>query len=226
MKNIMSHLEEVKTLAKLNHENIVSYKQAWIEPINTNNVSQLKLTEESKSIQSSQNSTNHKKKVSSKTKGSSKNLSCASDKSSQYLCKSKNSIYSDDEVDVKNSRNSDSSSDIIFLKETEISEVESDSNIKKLDEKSSENSDTSSDIIFEKQDETSDVDSDTSNSKKIISQSSTEESNSSEESSENRVCQYSNSEVSLVFTSSNLYSKNISCYILFLRINMQCYTYK
>ncbi|KAF3427411.1 hypothetical protein E2986_07364 [Frieseomelitta varia] len=32
VKNIMQHLEEVKTFAKLNHTNIVSYKGAWIEP--------------------------------------------------------------------------------------------------------------------------------------------------------------------------------------------------
>lgn len=30
--SIMQHLEEVKTLAKLNHTNIISYKGAWIEP--------------------------------------------------------------------------------------------------------------------------------------------------------------------------------------------------
>lgn len=32
VKTIMKHLEEVKTIAKLNHTNIVSYKGAWIEP--------------------------------------------------------------------------------------------------------------------------------------------------------------------------------------------------
>lgn len=32
VKSIMQHLEEVKTFAKLNHTNIVSYKGAWIEP--------------------------------------------------------------------------------------------------------------------------------------------------------------------------------------------------
>ncbi|XP_033333508.1 eukaryotic translation initiation factor 2-alpha kinase 1 isoform X2 [Megalopta genalis] len=32
VKSIIQHLEEVKTLAKLNHTNIISYKGAWIEP--------------------------------------------------------------------------------------------------------------------------------------------------------------------------------------------------
>ncbi|KAK2582511.1 hypothetical protein KPH14_004809 [Odynerus spinipes] len=32
VKTILQHLEEVKSLAKLNHTNIVSYKTAWIEP--------------------------------------------------------------------------------------------------------------------------------------------------------------------------------------------------
>ncbi|XP_078042379.1 eukaryotic translation initiation factor 2-alpha kinase 1 isoform X2 [Augochlora pura] len=32
VKSIIQHLEEVKTLARLNHTNIVSYKGAWIEP--------------------------------------------------------------------------------------------------------------------------------------------------------------------------------------------------
>ncbi|XP_053979974.1 eukaryotic translation initiation factor 2-alpha kinase 1-like [Hylaeus volcanicus] len=32
VKSIMQHLEEVKTLARLNHTNIISYKGAWIEP--------------------------------------------------------------------------------------------------------------------------------------------------------------------------------------------------
>lgn len=230
MKNIMTHLEEVKTLAKLNHENIVSYKQAWIEPITTNNVSQLKLTEESKSINTKSKSTlNKKKRVLSKVSENSYNVCSTSHKNSKFSCKSKNSYFTDKTESVKSFKSSDSSLDIIFLKEDEKSDVESDLSIKEVKEQNSKNSDSSSDIIFEKENETSYQESDTSNSiERINSKSSSEESNSSEESSENRVCQYSSSEVNIHLSSNNFYPKNSFNHFLifFFRISMQYYTYK
>lgn len=44
--NVMTHLSEVKTLASLNHINIVSYKAAWLEPFLGNKDSKLPLLED------------------------------------------------------------------------------------------------------------------------------------------------------------------------------------
>ncbi|XP_026469759.1 eukaryotic translation initiation factor 2-alpha kinase 1-like, partial [Ctenocephalides felis] len=47
--NVMAHLSEVKTLASLNHTNIVSYKAAWLEPFLGNKDCKLTLKDETNS---------------------------------------------------------------------------------------------------------------------------------------------------------------------------------
>jgi translation initiation factor 2-alpha kinase 1 len=64
VKTIIHHLEEVKTLAKLNHTNIVSYKQAWIEPMSRPDVPQLPSINKSETYNSNGN------KISYSTKNS------------------------------------------------------------------------------------------------------------------------------------------------------------
>ncbi|XP_016837010.1 eukaryotic translation initiation factor 2-alpha kinase 1 isoform X2 [Nasonia vitripennis] len=162
VKSIMTHLEEVKTLAKLNHTNIVSYKQAWIEPMSTPNGLQClpsiskaeSNTYESRSSYSERNTFSGGKSYSYSSRKSKKSLTFSSDCQNRNLSKELRSKIS--------CTSCESNSDIVsFREENEAYDI-------------SIESDASNNIL------------------EISSRSSTEESISSDESVEDRrICQYS-----------------------------------
>lgn len=167
MKTIMTHLEEVKTLAKLNHTNIVSYKQAWIEPMSAPNGLQcLPSTSKAKSNTCESRISCSVRNTSSG--GKSYNYSSRKSKTSfKFLSDCQNLSLSKELRSKINCTTCESNSDIVsFREENEAYDI-------------SIESDASNNIL------------------EISSRSSTEESISSDESVEDRrICQYSSQTVS------------------------------
>ena len=126
----MNHLEEVKTLAKLNHTNIVSYKQAWIEPITSHCIPQLPSTSATKTNDKTFQNGHFNLKHSSKVHRSESFINYKSEKLHKFLSEHQSLQYCNNLVEKNNLQNFESSSDIIsFREENEIYNVNMESNV-------------------------------------------------------------------------------------------------
>uniref|UniRef100_A0ABD2VX28 Protein kinase domain-containing protein n=1 Tax=Trichogramma kaykai TaxID=54128 RepID=A0ABD2VX28_9HYME len=136
IKSILFHLDEVKTLAKLEHCNIVPYKTAWIEPLQTES-----------SVIISEESLNQKPEI--VTSADLDTLSSTSTNDKEYN-KKKLKIESKGKRNIYRTRNE---SVIIFRENEQLQEIENYTNEYKHE--SLENSHSSDSIVFTNKSESS-----------------------------------------------------------------------